>query len=379
MDLPPPAPLGPQPTAALACLAGSVPATLLREVQGVGFQPVLFHRLASEVGGAGAGPAEMLTVTVRSLEKAGGCAVWGAGCAVRTAEEALLFATAGFTWFTVELSSLVNDRANSMTLDELDATIVALEDAGCYRANWHADYIDREWRTASGASLRLEDAVLARAAVKFGPALAHADQVHEAIRTVWSGRGAPPDIELNCSARRAALSAPEFLFLALESWRRGLQPAVIAAALGSAWQPGAEFAGDISALLGPFDEIAALAGPTKVGVHFASGKPGLIAAAHSRFNTRLHLNLEELTWLDWLGAMAEQRPAAFLEWLHAAQEIFPLAAADLPLAITEEHTHALPQVAEAELRDTFLGHVQGRQLLLSTFDAVLRMRGGAGL
>lgn len=375
MDLPAPTPFASRPTVAIGCLGEFFPSALLRELRDAGFAPVLLHRLAGEVGGPGDGPREMLAATIRSLEKAAPGVAWGAGCAIRSAEEAAIFATAGYTWFSFDLSESIDEHARSMSLDQLDAAIVRLEDSGCYPPGWHGNYLDREWRTASGRCLRFADEALARAAVKFGPALALADQWHQAIRVSWAGRGEPPDVELNFAARRTRFSAEEFLFLALESARRGLGPAAVAAPLGPGWQPGAECNESLEAILGLPGEIAGLCGSLKVGVHFATGKPGLPAAARRIVADRLHLDFEEATWLARLGQMADAQPAAFREWLGVAQEIFPFATGDTPLAITEEDIHALPQVADSELRETFLGHMQGRQLLLATFPAVQRRRG----
>jgi len=374
MDIPAPTPLASRPTVALGCLDGFFPSNLLRATQQAGFTPVFLHRLATEVGGPGDGPREMLAATMRSIEPTDPCSAWGAGCVVRMEEEAALFATAGYTWFTFDLAGLIDDRAHSMSLDRLDAAIVALEDSGCYAPGWHGNYLDREWLTVSGRALRLEDEAIARAAVKFGPALAHADQLHQAIRTVWTGRGEPPDIELSLAARRTPFSSEEFLFLALEAARRGLSPSAIAPPIGAGWQPGAEFAGDTAAAIGRLGEAATLSGSLKLGVHFADGKPELLSTARAIPGVRLHLNFEEATWREHLGKMADSRPEEFREWLRVAQEVFPFAIGDTPLAISEEDTHALPQVTDSALRETFLGHVQGRQLLLVTFCAVRHRR-----
>src|SRR5438067_1420005 len=78
------------------------------------------------------------------------------------------------------------------------------------------------------------DDVLARAAVNFGRALAHADQLQQAIRTFWIGHGQAPDIELSFSGTRKPTSFDEFVFLTLESARRGLNPVSIAPSLGAA-------------------------------------------------------------------------------------------------------------------------------------------------
>ena len=374
MEISAPTPLASRATVAIGCLGEFFPTEFFREAIGAGFAPVFQHHLMGEPGSSEDGPREVLAATMRALGKAGLAAPWGAGCAVSTTEEAALFATAGYTWFTFDLAGMIDDRVGAMSLDQLDAAIVALEDGGCFSPGWHETYLDREWHTASGNTLRLGDETLARAAVKFGQALAHADQLQQAIRTLWIGRGASPDVELNFAARRTATSAEEFLFLAIESARRGLSPVSIAPSLGPAWQPGMEFAGgkdDLEKMIVPLCEIAALCGGLKVGIHFADGKPGLISNTRN-FSGHLHLNCGEAAWLDVLGRLADTQPHRFRQWLCLAQELFPFAIGDIPLTISEEDTHALPEVPDSALREIFLGHVQGRQLLLATFLAVAR-------
>ena len=396
MPLPAPSPLAAQPTVALGCSGLHFPRQALSEAHAVGVAPVMMHHLTGEDGSADDGPREMLAATAAALEKAGHSTAWGAGGIVRTNEDAAAFATAGFTWFSFELGSLLDTRADSMSLDELDAAVVALEDACCYTQGWHAHYTDREWPLPSGRVLRLGDEMLARVAVKYGRALGAAAQWQQAIRTLWTGRGSAPDIELNFAGRRDRWSAEEFLFLALETARSGLGPVCISPSLGLAWQPGEEFDGDpndIAAMLALAGEITALAGPLKVGIRHAAGKSCLRefalrapACGHAnsgedgeptglsapQFAARFHANFDEDAWLATLDALARGQPELFRRWLGMAQELFPFAAGDVPLAITEEDIHALPQVSDADLPATFLADLRGRQLLLATFPDVLR-------
>ncbi len=375
MLLPAPSPLAARPTVALGCTGLHFPADALRAARENHIAPVLMHHLTGEDGTADAGPRELLAATAAALENAAHTAAWGAGCTVRTTADAAAFATAGFTWFSFEPGRLLDPRADSMSLAELDAAIVALEDSGCLAPDWHAHYTDRAWTLPSGRTLRIADEPLARAAVKYGRALAEAAQWQQAIRTLWTGRGSAPDIELNFAGRRDHESAEEFLFLALETARSGLAPACISPSLGAAWQPGADFEGDqseLTATLALAGEIATLAGPLKVGIRHAAGKSCVREIAARTLGVRAHLNFEEDASLETLDALAKQQPELFRHWLCVAQEMFPFAAGEMPLAISEDDIHVLPQVGDADLSATFLADIRGRQLLLATFPDVLR-------
>ena len=375
MDIPAPTPLAARPTVALGCLGGFLPSGFMEEAITLGFAPVLLHHLHGEMGGPGDGPREVLAATRQALGKIAHTTAWGAGAVVATVEEAAAFATAGFTWFTFDLAGLVDHSAASMSLDRLDSAVVAAEDSGCYPQDWHGAFLDREWRTASGRVLTLADEALARTAVKFGRALAHADQLQQALRTLWIGRGEPPDFELGFAGARTATSPDEFLFLTLESARRGLNPVSIAPSLGFAWQPGAGFPGEIADLesqLTALGEISALASMQKTGIHDAAGKSGILPFARRVLGDRCHVDCGGEMWLEVLGRLADSEPQVFREWLAAAVEAFPFAAADAAVAISEDDIRSLPEVPDPALRETFLGHLHGRQLLLSTFLHVMR-------
>jgi hypothetical protein len=375
MPLPAPSPLAEHATVALGCTGSHFPAQAAKEALEANLAPVFIHHLTGDDGSADDGPREMLAATAAALEKTGHSTAWGAGCVIRANADAAAFANAGFTWFSFELGGLLDARADSMSLDALDAAVVALEDAGCYAQGWHTHYTNREWPLASGRVLRLCDEKLARIAVKHGLALAEAAQWQQAIRTLWTGHGLAPDIELNFAGRRDRWSAEEFLFVALESVRSGLAPVCISPSLGAAWQPGADFGGEQNELAAMFvtaGEIAALAGPLKVGIRHAAGKSRLREMAVRTLGPRAHLDFDDDARLAVLDALAQKQPELFRRWLVTAQEIFPLCAAELPLAITEEDIHVLPQVDDADLPATFLADIRGRQLLLATFPDVLR-------
>ena len=138
MPLPAPSPLGARPTVALGCTGLHFPADAVRAARENGIAPVLMHRLTGKDGSADAGPREMLAATVDALKNAGHAGAWGAGCTIHTTEEAAAFAIAGYTWFSFTLGDKIDPRAAAMSLDELDAEIVALEDSGCLAAEWHA-------------------------------------------------------------------------------------------------------------------------------------------------------------------------------------------------------------------------------------------------
>ncbi len=353
MDIPAPTPLGQQPTIALGTPLGRI----FSHPRTHGRAPVYLHRLGGEKARARTGPRELLAATRESLSRAGHTGAWGAGAVVAQMDDAAAFAIAGCTWFTFELAPLLDSRGDSLTLDGLDRAIVDLEDCGMFTPGWHDAYLDRDIAISPTLTLRFSDEALARAAVKFGPALAHAEQLQQAIRTCWSGHGDLPDVEIRIAADGHATTLEEFLFLAHEARQRGLGVTTLTPNLGPAWEPacveaiGSDFAG--------LAEIAAHHG-MKLGLPWADGK-----AADAG-----HLDVSEAATLELMRQLARRDPMLFHEWLREAQLSFPLARAGWPISTTEDDARMMPQVADDALEATFLDSTQGRQALLVTFDSV---------
>lgn len=323
-----PTPLGHQPTIALGAPFGRVDFTTAHD----GRAPVILHRLGGEKDREQIGPRELRDATCAMLEAHGWPERWGLGGVCVELEDAGNFAIAGYSWFTFDLASRIDVSADGATLEQLDARIVALEDAGCFPIGWHEAY------------LPCDEEALARAAVKFAPALSHAEQLQQTIRTSWSGRGEFPDIEVSIARALRRTTALELRFLAMELRRRGIWTTVIAPALSE----------DSSA----FADILANAGNVRLSAPDAS-----------------HVDCAEAAFFAALRHIAETNAPLFRQILAVAKDAFPVARAGWNLAVTEEDVHMMPDVENAALASTFIDHQNGRETLLCTWDAVCEQLG----
>lgn len=359
MDIPAPAMIGAQPSTAL--LAGPDLASML-PCNGV---PVVMHELGGEKERASVGPRELLEHTRAALH---GTSVqaWGAGARVSTPEEAAHFATAGFTWFTFDLSRAVDGRASSMSLEALDAAVVALEDRGTYAPGWYAEYIDREFTPAPGLSVRFSDEALARAAVKFAPAFTLAEDLDNAIRGCWSGRGELPDVEVALSPAAPATTVEELLFVSMELRRRLSVFTAIAPALGHEFEVGSIEIEEPDPLARLLAQWAAVAAPARISLPAALSGLGQAAGAIHPY----HIDCTEQGRLAFLSQIARNEPARFRKWLAAACETFPISRTGWPISLSEEEARFLPEVEDSELEAMFLHSKAGRQLLLATWGDV---------
>ena len=328
---------GASDSVAIGAPFGRVPAGELRDLRDRGV--VVLHRLGGPKDREKMGPRELREATCAAFDKTAWPERWGLGGVCVELEDAANFGIAGYTWFTFDLSSRVDASADDASLDRLDTRIVALEDAGVFPPGWHEAYLSGDAATA------FDEESLARAAVKFGDALAHAEQLQQTLRTVMSGRGDLPDIEVSIARALRRTTAFELRFLAAELKRRGVWTTAFAPALGPEFQPGL-FGTSEPEITGFADILAAIG-----GVRLSA--PG---ASHSDYSDR--------AFFAMLRHLAETDPGLFRSILLVAKDAFPLARAGWNLSVTEEDAQMMPEVDDAVLAGTFLDHPHGRQILL---------------
>lgn len=357
MNIPAPAPLGTKPACSLAATFGWVSPAQLAWARETGRAPVLLHPLGSEKARQTRGPRELREETIAALEAAEWRNPWGLGALCESSEDAAQFATAGYTWFTLDLAAQADPRASSMSLDDLDAAIVRLEDTKVFPLGWHEAYL------AGGSGPQFSEEALARAAVRFGPALAEADQMVQAIRAGGSERGDLPDLELSFARSPLAMSAEEVAFVAAELLRRGLIHGGVtrlAPSFGPWFERGADSAAEAPEIISEISR-ALPAGVMLVLPGELAGKVG---------DASVHPDATDESVLAWLRRLAERQPARFREWLAKAHAAFPTARAIGHFTTSEDDVRFLPEVADDALAATFLESTQGRQLLLATWTDV---------
>ena len=360
MIIPAPVPLGDVPTMALAAPFGRIASELLDVAAASERAPVIVHQLGGEKVRQDRGPRELLEETMAALEGAGWDKAWGLGGVCTTTEDAAQFATAGFTWFRLDLASYLEPRAATMSLDELDASIVALEDTGAYAANWYERYLN------GTADLRgdLNEETLARAAVRFGSVLKEATLLVDSIRTHTAGRGDMPDLEISVAASSHAIPPIEFAFLGVEAIRRGLihnSVTRFVPAYAGWHESGGTNPIEVPSILTALHDLL----PSSARLSLPDG-----IARIAGWND-CHWDATERSRLFTLREIATQSPALFREWLLAARNEFSTSMGRLQVSTTEDDVRFLPEVSDEDLAATFLDTKEGKQLLLATWDDVV--------
>ena len=279
------------------------------------------------------------------------------------ADAAAACAVAGFrlvekAWPVLDPSEYLAPLADTFSADELAAAQAALIEDGVFLSlDWTGAYLGREFPMPDGGALRFTGQTLARAAVKFGWAIAYAAEL---------AAGMTDDFEVDFSATPQPATPLEHLFIALGLRSRGVAFTALALRWPGRFEAAVDFDGDVAAFeraVAAHAAVARLAGNYRLSFSHAEEKFAVLPAIGRECGDLLHLKTAGLAWMAGLRAISRGEPALFREILRGAQERFAFDKVGAPISTNEEDVRFLPEVPDADLERTFFDEPRGRQLL----------------
>ena len=261
-------------------------------------------------------------------------------------------------WPVLDPSEYLAPLADTFSNDELDAAQAALIEDGVFLSlDWKSAYLGREFPMPEGEALRFTEEKLARAAVKFGWAIAYAAELAE---------GMSGDFEVDFSATPQTTTPLEHLFIAMGLRSRGVAFTALALRWPGRFEAAVDFDGDVAAFeraVAAQAAVARLAGNYRLSFSHAEEKFAVLPAIGRECGDLLHVKTAGLAWMAGLRTLARTEPALFREMLRAAQEQFAFDKVGAPISTNEEDVRFLPEVPDADLERTFFDEPRGRQLL----------------
>ncbi len=286
---------------------------------------------------------------------------------LKTFEDVDRCAAAGFTLYTVDPSEHVDDAADGVPPDVLQAKFDLLDwpalDASPGR--YEEIYLGCDF-AFEGFRLRFERADLARAAVKYGRAVAHTAAMFRHLEARMDGR--PFELEMSVDETATPTSELEHLFVASELRRLGVRWVSLAPRFVGGFEKGVDYIGDLEEFERSFARHAALArelGPYKLSLHSGSDKFSIypVVARHTR--GLLHLKTAGTSYLEALRVLARIDAGLF-------REVFQFSLDRFPADRASYHVSAeLARVPGVDELDGLLDHFDARQVLHVTFGSVL--------
>ena len=327
-----------------------------------------------------------MTRTGRSAQEVMDDATWGAFEAgwqhpvgadadhLKSVEHVELCLAPGFTFFTIDPGEHVDDSAETADGAALQRKLDALpwfeleDDWAGLKARLLAGPLE-----ADGLRLDLDELSLARAAVKYGAALAHTAKLHRAL----AASGKPFELELSVDETSYPTKLVEHAYVALELRRLGVSVVSLAPRFVGRFEKGVDFrpdeSGDFDTLLETLDghaRIARALGPYKLSLHSGSDKFSVYPAIAEATGGLVHLKTAGTSYLEALRVAAVHAPALFRKALQIGLERFEIDRKSYLIGATLDAVPRPESLSDEQL-PALLDDDDARQVLHVTFGSAL--------
>ncbi len=290
-------------------------------------------------------------------------------------------AAAGFTFFTIDPSDHVQERADDLAGAELEQRFAAIRS----HAPWYDAYLGREIFLDTGRTITFDAASLQRAAVKYGTALEFAIGLAAHIAKVQKSAGRDFEIELSIDETPQPTTLAEHWIIADQCLRSGMKLVSIAPRFVGDFEKGVDYIGNVAQLEASFADHAAIArqlGPYKLSLHSGSDKLSVYPALARATGGRFHVKTAGTSYLEALRTVALCAPALFREICEFSRSRYEIDRATYHVHATLESVPGVDEVDDARLRRIYLEDWQGvppgrglsepgRQILHCTFGSVV--------
>jgi tagaturonate epimerase len=272
---------------------------------------------------------------------------------------------AGYSFFTIDPGEHVNNLAEISSLNDL---------------NQMAEHLPAEIRPQAsgllGKTFKIEDlllhfdeAVLLKAAVKYGRAVLHVAGMYRHL--VQSAGAFPVELEVSVDETDLPTSHAEHVYIASELTRLGVKWVSLAPRYVGRFEKGVDYIGDLNLFEADFAGHAAIArhfGPYKLSLHSGSDKFSIYPIASRLTQGLVHLKTAGTSYLEALRCLAGLDEGLFREIYTFARDRYPSdrasyhVSADLSRAPAPEEGMDWPGI---------LNQFDAREILHVTFGSVL--------
>lgn len=363
-----PRPLGLQTSAGLGDRIGLATPGHVRAMRGAQGQiaPIFAQQSIREMTRTGRTPQQVMDDATWGTFQEG----WqdGAGADadhLKTPEDIDACLTAGFTFFTIDPGAYVDARAETASLSELRKLA---EDLPLEIQPRASGLLDKTF-DIEHLSLKLDEATLLRAAVKYARAVKHVAMMYHHLEKVSASR--PFELEVSVDETDQPTSHAEHIYIAGELKRLGVKWVSLAPRYVGRFEKGVDYIGDTKEFENDIVGHAAIArefGPYKLSLHSGSDKFSIYSMAAQQTRGLVHLKTAGTSYLEALRTIAALDVDFFREIYSFAREHYITDKASYHVSAGLERA-PLP----SEVRDwpALLDQFDAREILHVTFGSVL--------
>jgi hypothetical protein len=284
---------------------------------------------------------------------------------------------AGFTMFTIDPGSHVVNEADEMAADALARGVAELDYEALEIApgDLKAAYAGRSFDLAGGGKLAMDEPAFARAAVKYGGAIAHTVRMH---RHLCEAAGGEFELEVSVDETESPTTPAEHFFFAGELKRLGVRWVSMAPRFIGRFEKGVDYLGDLDAFRASFAEHVAVmrtVGPYKMSIHSGSDKFSIYPIVAELTDGLVHVKTAGTSYLEAIRAVAGIDPGLFREIYAFARQRYEEDKRTYHVSADMSKVPPAAELSDEELAGR-IDHFDTRQALHVTFGSVLTADGG---
>lgn len=351
----------------------ATPGHLLAVRNATGVAPIVAQQSMRENARTGRSPQDVMDDAMWGVFQEGWYEPWGADADhLKNTEDIDVCVAAGYTFFTVDPGDHVDNDAQSDSLEVLETKLNSLpwNSLSDSLTSLEDRYLDQRF-VVEDLRLSFDRPVLARAAAKYGAAIAHSASMYRHLARAAGVRTF--ELEVSVDETETPTSPQEHFFIANELKRLGVQWVSLAPRYIGQFEKGVDYIGDLDTFdveLAKHAAIARVLGPYKLSIHSGSDKFSVYPSFARRAGDLVHLKTAGTSYLEALRAISQVEPAFFREILNLARECYDEDRATYHVSADVRKVPDPKNVMDDDL-ERILDTFDGREVLHVTFGSVL--------
>jgi hypothetical protein len=344
---------------------------------GGGLAPIFAQQSIREMERTGRSPQEVLDDATWGVFAEGWQDGFGADADhLKTAEDIDACVDAGYTFFTFDPGEYVDDGAEAAGASELRAALNYLpwQDLEDAPADMGRRYLDNAFE-AEGHEVCFDEVSLARAAVKYGAAVAHVARLHRHLQTAMGEVAF--EVEVSVDETESPTTHAQHVYIATELQRLGVRYVSLAPRYVGRFEKGVDYIGNVERFDEDIEVHAAIArtvspgGPYKLSLHSGSDKFSVYPAFARQTRGLAHLKTAGTSYLEALRTAATLDSDLFREIYDLSRTRYEADRASYHVSASLERA-AQPEAVPDEELPALLERFDEREILHVTFGSVLK-------
>ncbi len=300
---------------------------------------------------------------------------------LKTLDDIRSTVAAGFVGFTVDPSDHIVNRADTMSLGELEQAYTQLFSTAAEAAGFLKEYADKEFLVKGekrGIVIKMSKEELLRLAIKYLPAIRHTITSYRELQKLFGDR--PFDFEMSVDETETPTTASAHFLVASELAKAGVQLTSLAPRFIGEFQKAIDYIGDLNEFRRQLREHVTIAehfGGYKISVHSGSDKFSIFPIVGEETGGVFHEKTAGTSYLEALRIVSRRDAKLFREIVAFARPKFESERFSYHVTTDMSKVPDAEKLSDEDL-ERMLDENDSRQVLHITFGSVLTTKNDAG-